>query len=170
MTTTHNTKFNRPFWYLLSKKEYSTKKFDELIDNGYWEYHEDKVKRDWERKLYRRYLHNMKIADKVAIYNLYRQTRDDFEQVHNYQLKQTTVTYILIRAIGKITQPCKDNKTIYFDCQKVSDSRRWYHHTYPGQIWKVMPQSDYPWRKNLTDFTFDGAEQDLVELKDALTK
>ena len=115
MITTQNINSKGPVWYFLSKQEYNEYKFDKFIDNGYWEYYEGDVKTENDRNSYRQYLREIQIGDKVAIYNLYHQTRDDFEKTHNYQIpKQTKVTYILIRAIGKISHPCKDNKTVYF--------------------------------------------------------
>lgn len=170
MIATHNTKSNKRVWYLLSKKEYNTHKLDEFIENGYWEYYEDKVERENERKIYRNYLHEVQKEDKVAIYSLYGQDRDKFGQIHNYRIKRTKVTYILIRAVGKITCPCDDNKKFGIDCQKVNDFRKWYHHTYPGPIWRVIPEDKVPWRRNLIDFTFNEAEQNLAELKAALAK
>ena len=70
MITVPNANSTRPIWYFLSKKKYSTDKFAQFIDNGYWEYYEDKVKREHERKIYRGYLNDMQVGDKVAIYNI----------------------------------------------------------------------------------------------------
>lgn len=167
MITTQNTDSKRPCWYFLSKNEDNINKF---IDNDYWEYYENRVKRDYERDLYRGYLKAMQIGDKIAVYTLKSETRDEFIQKNQYEIHQRSVPYIMIKAIGKIVAPCKDNKIIEISCQKVNDSRRWYHHTYRAQIWKLKPRNNWCWRRNLIDFTFNGAEQNLAELKDVLTK
>ena len=172
MITTQNINSKEPFWYFLSKREYNTDEFDKFIDNGYWRYYEDRVKRDHEQKIYRGYLREMKIGDPIAIYNIGSKNRHEFEQELKCKIntKRKTVSYIIIKAIGKIVQPCTDNKLIGVNCAKIDDSRKWYRYTYKGPIWRVFPESKQYWGENLIDFTFNGENQDLARLKAELKK
>lgn len=170
MITAPNANSTRPFWYFLSKKEYSTDKFAQFIDNGYWEYYEDKVKREHERKIYRGYLNDMQVGDKVAIYNISLQIRSEFEQMHKYKISKKYVSFIVIKAIGEIAQSCTDNNTIGINCKEIEDPRKWYRYTYKGPIWRVFPESNQFWGENLINFTFNGTNQDLTRLKAELTQ
>ena len=172
MITKQNIKPKKSCWYLLSKNEYSTDKLDNFINNRYWEYYKDNVKRDEERNIYLGYLQKMKIGDRVAAYKINEITREEFEQKYKYKIggKRKKVRYLTIMAVGKFTQVYKDKKTIKIEWQKINDPRKWYFHLQGGQIWQVVPDNSVPWRQNLIDFTFNGAKQDLAELKDVLTK
>lgn len=170
MAAVQNINLNRPFWYFLSTNDYSPDKFNKNIDKGYWNYYEGRVKRDDDRNTYLGYLNRMKCGDKVAIYNIKSEKSDEFMEEHQYQIYQKNVPYIVIKAIGEITQPCKDGKTINMSCQHVNDSRKWYKYSYRAQIWMVLPKNKGGWGKNLIDFTFNGAAQDLTRLKYELTE
>ena len=106
MITKQNIKPKRPCWYLLSKNEYSTDKLDNFIDNGYWEYYKDNVKRGEERDRYLGYLQKMKIGDRVVAYKINEITREEFEQKHKYKIaeQRKKVRYLTIMAVGKFTQ------------------------------------------------------------------
>lgn len=160
---------NRPHWFVCSKREHHSGRLLKFLNKGIWEYFDDDVKEN-TCEIYQNYLKNVAIGDRIAIYEIGNETPDEFKANHPFEIPGKFITYLEIRAVGEITKPYKvttsynDNWTVGVNWTKVSNSKRWYRYTYKGQIWRVYPSSKQWLGKNLIEFTFDGAPQDLGRL------
>ena len=163
MITSQKINSDRPFWFVLSKIERRLDRFKPFVNQSYWEYFEDEVKEN-TRERYLKYLHEMQIGDLIAMYECSSETPDEFKQKYNIEIDETSISYLIIKAVGEITQPCNNNKTIGVSWNKVNDCRRWYSYTQNGQIWRVYRWSKDYWGENLIEFTFCGKSQDFNKL------
>ena len=163
MIASQNIDSDKPFWFVLSKIEHRLNRFETFISKDYWEYFENEVK-EGTRELYLEYLREMQIGDQIGMYENSSENRDEFKQNHKIEIKLTSISYLVIKAIGEITQPCQDNKTIRVKWERVNDNRRWYRFKQNGPIWRVTPKTKKYWGKNLIEFTFNGKDQDLNRL------
>lgn len=163
MTTSQKIDPNKRFWFVFSKIKHRLDRFEPFVNEKYWEFFENEVE-EGTRKQYLGYLHEMQVGDRIAMYESSSETPDEFKQKFNIDIDSTSISYLVIKAIGEITQPCKNNKTIGVSWDKVNDHRRWYSYAQNGQIWKVRPENNNYWGENLIEFTFYGKDQDFNKL------
>ena len=154
---------NRPHWFVCSKREHHSGRLKDFLDKGIWKYFDKEVEEN-TREIYQSYLGEVTIGDRIAIYETGNETPDEFKANHPFEIPGKFITYLKIIAVGKITEPCNDDWIVGVNWTKVSNSKKWYRHTQKGQIWRVYSSSKQCWRKNLIEFTFDGAKQDFTQL------
>ena len=162
MITSQSIDYNKPFWYLFLEKVHFPERYNRFIEEECWEFFENE-----KNKKYHGHLNEMQVGDRVAIFKEGgRELAEEFKVKHNVEINEF-IPYILIRAIGEVTERCNGN-IVGVNWEAVKDSRKWYSRANYYTIWKVHPDSIRGWGKNLIDFTFLGKDQDLGRLYDEL--
>ena len=75
------------------------------------------------------------------------------------------VSFITIKATGRITENLPDGKGVRVDWTKQEPPREWYFFTYLSSVWRVMPGK---WREDgLLAFAFEGKPQEIDRFRNA---
>ena len=121
-----------------------TKKF---LKEGIWEnYQDDKQIVDLVR--------SMRPGDRIAIKSSHTSKSD-----LPFDNRGESVSVMVIKAIGTISQNADDGKRVQVEWMPVSSVREWYFHTNPATVWRVEPNL---WiDEELLAFAFHGQSQDI---------
>lgn len=126
--------------------------FNRFIEDGVWE-------NGYENKFIDT-VKSIQVGERIAIKSAYtRKNNLPFDNNGKY------VSVMSIKAIGTVTENKDDGWNISVDWEVCDPIKEWYFNTNRQTIWKVS-EDDGWMQKNLIDFTFNNADQDIDSFLD----
>ncbi|PRZ15611.1 AAA family ATPase [Nesterenkonia sandarakina] len=128
----------------------------DFIAQGRWEIHPDS-----SAKLKAQVM-EMRAGDRIAIKSVYVRSR---QAGVPFRTNGHPVSVMAIKAAGTIMNNPGTGLVVdvTWDQDLTAEPREWFLYTYQGTIWRVVPDTDRA--RNLVEFAFEGADQDLDTLR-----
>jgi 5-methylcytosine-specific restriction enzyme B len=128
----------------------------DFIAQGRWEIHPDSSEKLKDQ------VREMRAGDRIAIKAVYTRKR---QAGVPFRTNGHPVSVMAIKATGTITGNPGTGVAVDVTWEQdwTAEPREWFLYTYQGTIWRVVP--DVEQARNLVEFAFDGAEQDIDALR-----